>query len=118
MWDEPSRPSVVLRVEQRLKAADDKLEEAYTTWVHSRRMWTRFYVYTRLKKRAKKRPELEPFLDRAANRWAACKDNLKADKSEVNTYFEGQMASPKFLSAFAVHFGLVELWKLGSVGVL
>ena len=102
-------PSVVLRVEQRLQAADDKLEDAYTSWVASRREWTLLNTYKKLEKSARTRPQLEPFVKRATDRWLYHRNTTKAPKSKVNTYFEGQKG-PNWKNAFAVHFGLAKTW--------
>ena len=58
VYDEPS---TVLRVEQRLQAADDSLEEVYTDWVAARREWTLCYTYNKLKISAEKNPKLTHF---------------------------------------------------------
>ena len=87
VYDEPS---TVLRVEQRLQAADDSLEDVYTDWVAARREWTLCYTYKKLKKSAEKNPELTDFKHRALLRYHAFANTTKAPKSEHNTFLRAR----------------------------
>ena len=87
MYDEPS---TVLRVEQRLQAADDSLKDVYTDWVAARREWTLCDAYNKIKKSAEKNPKLTHFENRALLRYHAFANTTKAPKSEHNTFLRAR----------------------------